>query len=279
MFCPPALAARIDRAEGRLCAAASGANAPDIAEPRNVQLPVGGGIAVYAGADSPLNKLIGLGFEGPVSSDELNQAEAAFAARGAPLQAEVSTLADAGLHGELCARGYYPSGFENVLGHPLTANTITPSASADIVVTLAERHEHGLFAELMVAAVATPDVGGVGGDAAPASDLIRHWVCAMLILPGVYGYLARIGGALVGAASLRLDDEVAQFTGAGTLPAFRRRGVQGALLQVRLAVAAAARCQVAVVTTQPASRSQHNVQREGFQLLYARQLLVKSPGI
>lgn len=234
-------------------------------------------MAVFAGADSPLNKLIGLGFDGPVSSDELSRAEAAFGARRAPLQAEVCTLADAGLHGELCARGYRASGFENVLGHPLTGSTFAHAGSADISVTPAGASEHDLFADLMVAAVATPDVGGVGGDATPASELVRHWVRAMLVLPGVHGYLARIEGVAVGAASMRLDDEVAQFTGAGTLPAFRRRGVQGALLRVRLAAAAARQCRVAVVTTQPASRSQHNVQREGFHLLYARQLLLKSP--
>jgi len=70
---------------------------------------------------------------------------------------------------------------------------------------------------------------------------------------------------------------VAQFGGAATLPAFRRRGVQTALLRARLAVAERAGCDIAVVVTQPASKSQQNVQREGFSLLYARQLLVKGP--
>jgi hypothetical protein len=53
--------------------------------------------------------------------------------------------------------------------------------------------------------------------------------------------------------------------------------VQTALLRWRLAHAQALGCSIAVVTTQPASKSQQNVQREGFQLLYARQLLVKPP--
>jgi hypothetical protein len=34
-------------------------------------------------------------------------------------------------------------------------------------------------------------------------------------------------------------------------------------------------CDIAVVTTQPASKSQANVQRLGFALLYARAVLVK----
>ena len=75
---------------------------------------------------------------------------------------------------------------------------------------------------------------------------------------------------------MRLDGEVAQFSGAGTLPRFRRRGVQTALLRARLMDAAAAGCRIGVVLTQPGSKSQQNVQREGFALLYARHLLVKA---
>jgi GNAT superfamily N-acetyltransferase len=96
-------------------------------------------------------------------------------------------------------------------------------------------------------------------------------------VPGFRGYLARIDDVIVGGGSIRIDTGVAQFCGAATLPQFRRRGVQTALVRQRLANAAESGCDVAVVTTQPASRSQQNVQREGFALLYARQLWVKSP--
>ena len=65
--------------------------------------------------------------------------------------------------------------------------------------------------------------------------------------------------------------------GAATAPAHRRRGVQTALLSARLADAAAAGCDVAVITTQPGSKSQQNAQRRGFDLLYARATLVKHP--
>ena len=89
--------------------------------------------------------------------------------------------------------------------------------------------------------------------------------------------VVRLNGSIAGGGSLRFDAGIAQFTGAATLPAFRRRGVQTALLRWRLEHARAAGCDVAIVTTQPASKSQQNVQREGFQLLYSRQLLVKTP--
>lgn len=63
--------------------------------------------------------------------------------------------------------------------------------------------------------------------------------------------------------------------GVATLPEHRRRGVQGALLGARLEAAARAGCDVAVVTTQPGSKSQENVQKRGFELLYTRAILVK----
>ena len=127
----------------------------------------------------------------------------------------------------------------------------------------------------MVEAFASPDVGGVGGDAIPPAAEIRRWFDITMSADGFRGYVARVDGAIAGGGSLRLDGEVAQFSGAGTLPRFRRRGVQTALLRARLMDAAAAGCTIGVVVTQPGSKSQQNVQREGFALLYARQLLVK----
>jgi hypothetical protein len=47
------------------------------------------------------------------------------------------------------------------------------------------------------------------------------------------------------------------------------------VLRWRLARAREARCDVAVVTTQPASKSQQNVQRAGFALLYPRAILLR----
>jgi N-acetylglutamate synthase-like GNAT family acetyltransferase len=93
---------------------------------------------------------------------------------------------------------------------------------------------------------------------------------------GVVRYIARRDGAVAGGASLHLADGLAQLAGAATAPAHRRRGVQTALLAARLADAAAAGCELAVVTTQPGSKSQQNVQRRGFELLYTRAVLVKA---
>jgi GNAT superfamily N-acetyltransferase len=97
-----------------------------------------------------------------------------------------------------------------------------------------------------------------------------------LVAAGVARYVALRDGVIAGGAGLRMDG-VAQLTGAATVPAHRRRGVQSALLSARLADAAAADCDIGVVTSQPRSKSQENAQRRGFDLLYTRAVLVKQP--
>ena len=94
---------------------------------------------------------------------------------------------------------------------------------------------------------------------------------------GVVRYAALRDGVLAGGGEPADRDGVAQFAGAATAPAHRRRGIQSALLSARLADAAAAGCDVAVIVTQPGSKSQQNAQRRGFDLLYTRAVLVKQP--
>lgn len=274
MFATPTLAATIDRAEGRLCAAIAGFSAagPHGADVRVTD--VSGGVAVFTRRGSPINKLIAAGFDGPIDLDALAAVERHFAERAARLQAEVSTLADPELHKLLVHRGFTPSGFENVLGHPLSAIGSVPNG---VEVTVAQPGDYPVLARTVAGAFAAPDHGGVGGDATPPSDELERWLETTSKIDGFRGYLARMNGTVAGGASMRLDGQIAQFSGAGTLPSFRRRGVQTALLRARLLEAAAAGCTVGVIVTQPASKSQQNAQREGFSLLYARQLLVKTP--
>jgi ribosomal protein S18 acetylase RimI-like enzyme len=83
-------------------------------------------------------------------------------------------------------------------------------------------------------------------------------------------YLARVDGAVAGGATLALREGVAGLFGASTLPAFRNRGLQTALLRQRLARAMAEKCDLAVCIAQPGSISQRNVVRQGFSALYTR---------
>jgi ribosomal protein S18 acetylase RimI-like enzyme len=104
-------------------------------------------------------------------------------------------------------------------------------------------------------------------------EVERHMAAAGVVVR----YAGWLDGIIAGGATMRVAEGVAQLTGAATAPAHRRRGVHTALLSTRLNAAAAAGCDVAVVITQPGSKSQQNAQRQGFDLLYTRAVLVKQP--
>jgi len=122
--------------------------------------------------------------------------------------------------------------------------------------------------------VAHPDTQGLPSHEEFSREIVESAERAFAAA-GVTRYAAMGDGIIAGGASICMAESVAQLGRAATAPAHRRRGVQSALLSARLADAANAGCDVAVVTTQPASKSQHNVQRQGFDLLYTRAVLVK----
>src|SRR5919204_621412 len=129
---------------------------------------------------------------------------------------------------------------------------------------------------VVVDGVAHPDTQGMPSHETFPRDAVeraeRDFAAA-----GVARYVALRDGVIAGGGSFRMAEGVAQLTRAATAPAHRGRGIQTALLSARLADAASAGCDIAVVTAQPASKSQRNVQRRGFDLLYTRAVLVKQP--
>jgi ribosomal protein S18 acetylase RimI-like enzyme len=273
IFCGTELAARIERAECRMLEAGAAAARRRDPAAGAVILPIAGGRATWAFAGSPLNKVSGLGFAGVPAEAELEAVERAFAARGEVVRVELANLGDPEVGAVLTRRGYALSGFENVLGLKLSAAAARPFAP-DLEVAESGAAERGLWLDVVVTGFAHPDSQGVPSDEEFPREVLERTVGDLATSEGFRCYLARRAGVPAGGASLRLDEGVAQLAGAATLPAHRRRGVQSALLAARLAAAAAAGCEVAVVTTLPGSKSQQNVQRQGFELLYTRAVLV-----
>jgi len=98
----------------------------------------------------------------------------------------------------------------------------------------------------------------------PAS--IRQW----LDLDGWRLYLGRIDGDAAGAAVLTVDDEIGYLANASTLPEYRNRGVQTALIARRIADAAAAGAVLVCSGATLGSASQRNLERAGLQLAYTK---------
>lgn len=275
LFCDTAMAGRIERVEAQLIAASSAA-ARHRAGTAGFVIPIAGGVASFAEEGSPFNKVAGLGFGGVPDARSLDEIERAFAACGAPVQIELPQLADPAVGALLSARGYRLESFENVLGRALTGEPerVMPSG---VEVRPSGREESETWLEVVAEGVLHPDTQGVPWHEEFPREVIIESERAME-QAGVVRYAALRDGLIVGGATMRIAEGVAQLTGAATAPAHRRRGVQTALLSARLADAAAAGCDVAVITTQPGSKSQQNAQRQGFDLLYARALLVKQLG-
>ena len=275
LFCDTAMARRIERAEAQLIAEASAAAHRRRADDAGFVMPVAGGVASFAEAGSPFNKVAGLGFggvPGPAAWDEI---EGAYAVLGAPVQVELAHLADPAIGAVLTGRGYRLLSFDNVLGLVLRGELerVTPPG---VEVRPSGEEEFGAWLDVVLEGFAHPDAPGV----AAHDELPREVIAGAgrdFAAAGGIRYIALRDGVVAGGARLRKAEGVAQLAGATTAPEHRRRGVQAALLSARLADAAAAGCDIAVVTTLPGSKSQQNVQRQGFDLLYTHATLVRQP--
>ena len=274
LFCDTAMAGRIERAEAQFIAQSS-----EAARRRTVTagfvIPIAGGVASFAGEGSPYNKVAGLGFAGLPDPAVLDDIERAFLMRGSPVQVELAHLADPALGALLTGRGYRLESFENVLGRDLSGG-LEPVLTPGVEARRSGADEVEAWLDVVVEGSVHPDTQGVPWHEEFSREAIigaeRDSAAA-----GDVRYAALRDGVIVGGATMRMAEGVAQLTGAATAPAHRRRGVQTALLSARLADAAAAGCDVAVIITQPGSKSQQNAQRQGFDLLYTRAVLVKQP--
>ena len=272
LFCSIELAERIESAEAHLIAAGTRPalrRDPD----RAFVMPVAGGFACFGEDGAPFNKVVGLGFGGVPDDAALDAIEAAYASRAARVQVELAALADPEIGVLLTNRGYRLVGFENVLGRALDAAT-APTIATTIDVRLSRDDELDAWVEVVTTGFANPDDQGVPSHEDFPREVVeraeRDFVAA-----GVRNYLALRDGVVAGGAGLHITGTVAQLVGGATAVEHRRRGVQSALLAARLADAAAGGCDIAVVTTAPGSKSQQNVHRHGFHLLYTRAILVR----
>jgi ribosomal protein S18 acetylase RimI-like enzyme len=231
---------------------------------------------VYVSPGSPINKVIGIGFDGTLDPPELDALESAWRERREPVRIELCSLTDPQLAHTLSQRGYQLHGFENVLARSLAIAELDETQAPIAISVVSDDRDFQTWKDISVTAFTSMDGTGSVVDDPMEREQMESVLTEMTSAPGFRRYLARMNGEAVGAASLRIDHGLAQMAGAGTLPQARGKGVQKALLQARLIAAKAAGCDLAVVTTAPGSRSQENMMRRGFALLYARAVMIKA---
>ena len=229
---------------------------------------VGDGVAIFAGADSPLTKVVGIGPD----PDALREVERRFAEQGAAVTVELPTLAEPSIAAALSERGYTVLGFEDVLGRPTEVEAGPLPEGVELRASGDDELEAWL--DVLVEGFAHPDDQGPQAAESFPREVVRKAVRAMATTAS--RMLALRDGAPAAAGSLSVEDGVAFLSGAATLPAHRRGGLQTALLERRLGLAHGRGADIACITTAPGSKSKQNAQRRGFSPLYTRVLLSKS---
>lgn len=102
--------------------------------------------------------------------------------------------------------------------------------------------------------------------------LPENLFAAFATLPDSLYFLARVDGEPAGGGmgAIMRNRNIAALFGTATVPEFRRRGVQTALINRRLWAAAQPGCEYAVVGATPGSGPQRNMERRGFRLAYSK---------
>jgi GNAT superfamily N-acetyltransferase len=259
-----ALAKRLERFQAEIGAGNVATRDPSVA----AAIEVAGGKAVFFGVDSPITQAIGIGIGEPVSVADVDRLEEFFRSHGSSSVIHITPWSDPAMLTELSARQYQFFEFENVFAQRVDAIE-TPASDPAITVRAIDRDEAPVWARICASGFATE-----GFD----EDLVEQIANAFSDAAGSTRYLASIGGVACGAAASVTSRElsVVGLFGAATLPEYRRRGVQSALVARRLADAAGEGCELALVTTLPGSSSHRNVRRRGFELLYTKTSMKRS---
>jgi GNAT superfamily N-acetyltransferase len=229
--------------------------------------PFAGGWATFAGADSPMTQAFALGLSGPVEEDEIARMEDFFRSRGAATNVELCPYADLSIVDIFRKRGYSLIELSNVFARALAPEDAQLSFNDAVRVRQPEAHEARLWAETVAR--------GFFPEGELPQAMIDLMITSLHSGAGAY-FLAEMDGQTAGGGVLIMHDGIASLGGASTLPEFRNRGAQTALLRARLGFAAEHGCEVAMVTTLPGSTSQRNVERQGFRVVYTRSKLQKS---
>jgi GNAT superfamily N-acetyltransferase len=218
-----------------------------------------GGALIAMGHGRYVNRAIGVTLD-ELSAADVDVIEQFFAEHCLPSMVELSSWAPAPTVAELSRRNYVNAWFRSVFVLDLSAPVRVRPTECRIERVGDDDVDHwvDVFAQ---------GFGADHADARLASDEIAR---ASRIVPGSHTFLASLNDQSVGCGSVQVVDGVAWLGGAATLPAFRQRGVQSALVAHRLRLATELGCDIAAVTALSNGPSARNLVRLGFQLTHTQ---------
>ena len=236
-----------------------------------VFLPVAGGHAAFGGIDSPVTQAFGLGLNGPVTEVDIAAMEEFYRAHGSVVNIETCPLADPSLLKLLNERGYRPIEYSSVFIREISDrdSQAWPDPTSNVGVRRPALDEAESYS-LVVAKSFFENT--------EISPEFLSIFTSCFYAAGAFFFMAEVDGVPAGGGMMSSHQGVASLGGTGTLPDFRNRGVQKALLLARVAMAADLDCDLAMVATSPGSGSQRNVERLGFRVVYTRTKFLRGWG-
>jgi GNAT superfamily N-acetyltransferase len=216
--------------------------------------------------------MLGLGLGVEVTDEDLDLIEDFYAERGCPVQIELCPLASADLSPRLSRRGYVLQAFENELARPVSDEDMLPLPPADTTVEAGA--DEAVWLDVVSRGFAVSDRRVSPDDAVPGAVGAIGEVMRQFLHPDVVRYVARVDGVPAAAGLSFVTAGVLGIFGTATVPEFRRRGLQRALV-ARAMRDARGKAQMVIATTEPGSVSQRTFERLGFRVLYTRAILVR----
>lgn len=210
---------------------------------------IAGGQLLLTGRELFINRLAGTeSFDGDALATVVRMATDV----GVPAEVVVSARAGSEVFALLGDSGFQLVSATSVYLTPLPAPQAVPMADVEVV------DDANLAAWLDVHA-----------DGREERNVVDDYARAAHRLEGATDLVARVGSVPAAVASIIVGGDVAILGGAATLPAFRGRGLQPALLRHRLSMAFDRGCRLAACTAEAGGRSSVNIERAGFRLVDA----------
>jgi len=265
IFSDKDLAKRIERVEARGNVDFVKARAQMFPESGAAWIQTGGVYAMFDGLESPCTQTFGLGIFEEATDAILDEVEAFFKERGAPVVHEVCPLTGTSVLNLLNRRGYEPYEMSNVLYLPLTTETnLGLTLNPQIKTRIIEAGEEDLWAKTSARGWASePEMEAFGDFMFEFGQISAH-------AENGFPFLAELEGEPISTGKMFIDGDTALFAGASTIPEGRKQGGQTALLDARLRFAAAQGCTIALMGAMPGSQSQRNAEKNNFRIAYTR---------
>ena len=256
------LSQKIERAEARSNADFVETRARLTPEIGAAWIEVGGAYAMFDGVESPLTQTFGLGIFEETTQEYLDEIEAFFQEREAPVFHEVSPLTDPSQMALLSNRGYRPIEMTSILYRETSGEINAATRNESITTRVITPDEVDLWARI--------SAGGWATEHESLADFMYNFGSISAQCSGAYPYIAELDGKAISTGMLFIHGDVAMLAGASTVPEGRNQGAQNALLAARLRFAGEKGCTLAIMGALPGSQSQKNAQKNGFNIAYTR---------